>query len=1273
MKLYKAIWSLILSCIFTASYAHSLDWYYSLSARGGRLWSFEGAVQIEEGGLPLYSETFRPAADILRPELRFPVWEEIKGKDLQAYKSLLDKFPDSLELHINKGIQRKEAVWDLYFYPFLHKNGRYYRLLSFEWAYIREATAGLLNEDGQEDTPHFVSSLQEQPGAESPGQRYAENSRLSSGKFIKISVENTGIYKLSFDDLRKMGIDPAKVQLYGYGGQLLPEDFTQPYIDDLPELSFYIDKEQGYLLFYGLGPLSWNYEASKGLFTRLNNHYSTKGYYFVGERSEGTKPIDELPVPDREPDSEVRAYTAYKLHERDLYSLGGTGRECYGEDLMSNPDLNLSFHFDDILSGEQASIVVETAARSTSPGSTRLYVDNSFMGSMNYSAVSSSDSYTYARGSSLSKTFLPQGNTVAVRLQYNNNGVIPKNAHLNYVAINARCRLALNSASLAFRDPLSLGAGKVCRFCLESADAFTRVFEITKTGSMKQVAGELKGTEYQFKVTTDSLREFVAVNLKGNFPKPVVEGQVPNQNLHGLPAPDFVIITHPDFIAEARELAQAHRDHDRMSVQVVTTEQVYNEFSSGTPDATAYRRFLKMFYDRATTAEDIPQSLLLFGDGVYDNRLVTAAFSSGLSSPNKILTFQSKESLDGTSSYVSDDYFGFLDDNEGVNLPYDKMDIGIGRFPVRSKVEARIVVDKTLSYINNRDKGSWKNQLCFIGDDGDNNTHVSHADKLAESVKSNNPNFITHKIYVDAYQRETSSAGTTVPDANKRLNELLGSGLLLLNYSGHGSTTTWASEQLFTIGEIKGMQNKRLPLWVTATCDFCRYDDAVTSGGEYVFLNEQGGGIALFTTSRVVYSGPNYTINKSFIDHVFATKNGRRLSLGEVMCLTKQSESLKHDRNKLNFALIGDPALKLSYPEYKLEITHVNGRELQAGVYDTLSALSTAEFGGRVLRYDGSFADDFDGLVYPVVYDAEDLVETLGNSGNDVFKYYDRSKVLFAGKEQISKGRFTFRFIVPKDLSYSYETGMINLYAYNTRGDIEAQGVFKQFLLGGTNDAVLPDSTGPVIRLFLNDTSFVDGGKVNTKPSLIALLQDESGINMSGMNFGHDLVLTIDGRDRHILNNYYESDLGSGNSGRIIYKLPELETGRHSLSLRAWDLQNNSSVASIDFLVVDDLSPQLRDLNFYQNSEKAWFVFRHDRPASWMQVEFRVYDVWGRLQWRKQVNMMNPDNGSQELEWNYMGENGRRVENGVYICRLFVVSDDNEQAVTAKKIMVGLQ
>lgn len=1273
MKLYKAILSLILSCIITSSYARSLDWQYSVTAQGDRLWSFEGAVQIEEEGLPLYSETYLPERDLQNIEIRFPVWEEIKGKDIQAFKSLLGKFPDSLDLHINKGIQRKQAVWDLYFYPFLRKNGRYYRLLSFEWAYIRETAAGLLNKDRQDDTPSFVSLLSGQQASMSPGLRYAENSRLSSGKFVKISVENTGIYKLSFEDLRKMGIDPAKVQLYGYGGQLLPEDFTKPYLDDLPELSFYKDEEQGYLLFYALGPLSWNYEASIGLFTRLNNHYSTKGYYFVGERSEGSRPIEELASSVQEPNVEVRAYTAYRLHEKDLYNLGATGRECYGEDLMSNPDLSLNFYFDNILSGEQAGLVAETAARSTLSGTTRLYVDNNYLGSMNYSAVSTTDSYTYARGSSLSKSFLPQDNNIQVRLQYDSKGVLPKRAHLNYVAINARCSLVLNSASLAFRDPKSLGKGKVSRFHLESADAFTRVFEIGKTGSMKQVSGELKGTEYQFIVPTDSLREFVAVNLKGNFPKPLIEGQVPNQDLHALPAPDFVIITHPDFVVEAQELAQAHRDYDKLGVLVVTTEQVYNEFSSGTPDATAYRRFLKMFYDRATSTEDIPQSLLLFGDGVYDNRLLTAAFSSGISSPNKILTFQSKESLEGTSSYVTDDYFGFLDDNEGVNLPYDKMDIGIGRFPVRSKAEARIAVDKTLSYINNRDKGSWKNQLCFVGDDGDSNTHTSHADKLAESVKSNNPEFMAHKIYVDAYQRETSSAGTTVPGANKRLNELLSSGLLLLNYSGHGSTTTWASEQLLTIGEIREMQNKRLPLWVTATCDFCRYDDAVTSGGEYIFLNEKGGGIALFTTSRVVYSGPNYTINKSFIEHIFATERGRSLSLGEVMCRTKQSESLKYDRNKLNFALIGDPALKLSYPEYKLEITHVKGKELQAGLYDTLSALSTAEFRGRVLRYDGSLADNFDGLVYPTVYDAEDLIETLGNSGNDVFRYYDRSKVLFAGKEQISRGKFNFSFIVPKDQSYSYQAGMVNLYAHNTDGDIEAQGVFKQFLLGGTNGAALPDSSGPRIRLFLNDTSFVEGGKVNTSPGLIALLQDESGINMSGSSFGHDLVLTINDTERHILNNYYESDLGSSTSGRIIYKLPELATGLHSLSLRAWDLQNNSSQASIGFRVVKDQSPQLQDLNFYQNSEKAWFAFRHDRPAAWMQVEFRVYDVWGRLQWRKQVNMMNSDNSSQELEWNYIGENGRRVENGVYICRLFVVSGDNEQAVTAKKIMVGLQ
>ncbi|MBP5171894.1 MAG: type IX secretion system sortase PorU [Bacteroidales bacterium] len=1232
----------------------------------GPYWRFEGGWQEDSLSLPRYVGCLYPEASYEGIAIQFPVFEEIKGEALRAMKPMLQKagLGESLDLQVRTGYERKRLCWDVSFLPFIQKGNRYYRLQSFEWAWMGGPSQVVAENTAANFTARRAARASGQAG------RYASHSRLSQGTWVKISVGKTDVYKITYSQLRKLGIDPRKAQVYGYGGRLLAEDFSLPYVDDLPPVPVYRNEQEQYLLFYGLGPCRWYYDSGSSMYMREQNHYSLRGYYFIGENDEGSLEM-ETAASLGDAVRQTQRYTDFVLHEEEFYNPGATGRECYGEDFSGQAEQHFRFDMTGAVTDQSSRIAVEFVARSNVANTCDLSLDGTHSGQMSFPFISADNSYTYGYNRSLKRDFLPQDQTLDVGLHFSNSGTV-KAAYLDYIILNLRKQLQLTGATLCFRDPASVGSGNI-EYKLGGADAQTLVMDVTQPGQPLVMAGRLEGNDYLFTAAADQLREFVAVNLKGDIAGPTIEGRIDNQDLHGLPQADYVIITHPDFLSLARELAEAHTQRDSLRCVVVTAPQVYHEFSSGTPDATAYRRFMKMFYDRAETDEDLPQSLLLFGDGVYDNRLVTKNFSGSYSRPDKLLTYQSFVTLEGTTSYVTDDYFGFLDDSEGRNLSYDKLDIGVGRFPVRTLVEARTAVDKTLRYMQNKDKGTWKNTLLFMGDDGDDNLHTSHADQLAETVKKQHPEFMVNKIYVDAFERVTTASGTKVPAANQRFSQLLNSGLLMLNYSGHGSTTAWAVESLLSIKDIKSMKNTRLPLWVTATCDFCRYDDYETSGGEYVFLNENGGAIGLFTTSRVVYSGPNFTLNKAFIENIFNKRNGRRLSLGEVMCRTKQSSALSNDRNKLNFALIGDPALHLGYPEYNIRIDSINGRPVDPSDPDTLKSLSTVEMKGEILRTDLSPAKDFHGTLSVTVFDAVQNAQTLGNNGNDVFSYQERNKILYSGKSSVENGRFRLSFIVPKDLSYSYEPGQVNLYAYNHDGSCEAQGVFEDFLLGGTDATAGKDTIGPEIRLFMNDTLFADGGKTHATPTLIALLYDENGLNASGNSIGHDLMLTLDGEEKFNLNNYYTSELDSHVRGRIYFNLPTLDEGWHELSLKAWDMQNNSATASLRFQVSEKVKPRIMDIVFSQTEEAASFTFTHDRPAMWMTTQLRVYDLLGRLVWSSSGQSLNADNQGEVIQWNYLGENGRRVGDGVYICRLYVSVGERQEAVMAQKIIIGLQ
>ena len=1095
--------------------------------------------------------------------------------------------------------------------------------------------------------------------------RYASESVLNSGKWVKIQVAEDGIYKLTAADLKKMGFSNLdKVAVYGYGGWPLDEDFSTTYIDDVPEVAVW--RGADYLLFYGKGPRKWEYSSSDKSFIHTNNPYSNYGYYFVTEK-ETTGRTMEKAASAAGATLQVTTFDDYVLHEEELVSVNSSGRELYGESFTSTLSRDFTISVPGITNDEGKATL---SFISRGNGTITMNVDGNALISGSVSVPS--DEYEVARELYRERAWMAdKGETVKVNIGYSTTG--HKNVHLNYFRLQMKRQLKVYDNYTFFR---SLSArGNASRFVIQGADASTLVFDVTDGVNPQQMETSLNGTELSFSIPASaSLREFVVVK-PSQIKAPVTVGEVANQNLHALPQQDMIIIAQPNFTTQAERLAEAHRTKDNLTVRVVTPESIYNEFSSGTPDATAYRRFMKMFYDRKTSEADAPKYLLLFGDGSFDNRKLTSAWKS-VDMSNMLLTYQTENSL-SSQSYVIDDYFGFLDDADNKkSLQNKKLCLGIGRFPIRTVEQATQMVDKVIYYIENKNTGSWKNNLCFMADDGSNTDgfmteHMEFADQLAGYVESEHPEFLVNKLYYDAYKKDMTAG--TYPDVRSGLQKLLKDGLLLFNYTGHGGTTALSDEKVLTQTDINQFTYTHLPVWVTATCDFTRFDDLNTSAGEDVFLNKSSGGIALFTTVRVAYSRPNFPINDNVIRNLFERNNGRRRTLGEVMQATKNTLSSVY---KLGFCLIGDPAVKMAYPEFGMKVTTVNGQSVD-GNSISFKALEKITVEGEVLDVSGQLVTDFTGIVNPTVKDSKVTVTCLKNSNKDdspAFTFTDYPNTIFIGNDSVRNGKFSFTFTVPKDISYSNLQGKMNLYAVDTESGNEAQGNFDNFIVGGTSDTAETDTIGPEIRaLYLNDTTFVDGGQVNTTPYFVAELWDKSGVNITGSSVGHDMMLVIDESTvlSYNLNSYYELLPGEDGTGIVKFPIPALEPGKHTAEFWVWDILNNSTVRTFTFEVVEGLKPFLFDVIATPGiaREQVTFHLMHNRPESRMRVGIMVYDLAGRQLWKHEESGTSGLFENYTVSWD-LTSGGVRMRPGVYIYRAAISTDNSKDATKARKFII---
>lgn len=1089
---------------------------------------------------------------------------------------------------------------------------------------------------------------------------YAERSVLADGHWVKIRVSESGVCRMSFSELRSAGLEPSQVRVFGYGGAQKEQDFSKPNIDDLPQVPVYVGED--YILFYVQGPISWTYNGSR--FAHTRNTYSDFAYYLLSDDAGDMLLFPEAEAVSGSP-TDVTYYSYYQVQDEDSVNLidrtgvSGGGRTFYGEQFAAGQTRTFTFSTP-YANGDNSSVYIDMAANAATTSTVKAKLNNTSSKSIYISSIP--DHYTFGVAGTISMNGASEEQNQRVTIQFVNSNASAL-AWLNYIEITTPSELVMTGSYMGIRSLVNRNTTNPVRFLLRNTTASTQIWDVTDLAAIQRMPTTMVDDQLAWVGTqADGVHEYIAVNTDGTkFVQAEVVGEVKNQNLHALNNIDYIIICPEGYEDVSEDLAKAHEAKQAITYAIVTDQQVYNEFSSGTPDATAYRWLMKMLYDRAKNGiGQQPRWLLLMGHGTFDNRKLLRNSGTSL-----LLTYQSKNSVNEIKAYATDDYFAYLDDNEGTIDTQGRMDIGVGRLPVESLDEARTTVDKLIQYIRNEQTGKWKNQLVYLADDGENGTHTETAEKSAELVRIKNPDFIVHKIFLDAYPQEVNASGESYPLAKNRVLNLLKNGVLFFNYSGHGGYNAITNESILNLKDIAGMTNKNQAFWLFATCNFAQCDAGKRSAAETAVLNPKGGAIGILAATRTVYASQNTNLNRSVCDTLFGHSDVFHydMTLGEAISIGKNL--LGSDENKLAYVLLGDPCMRLNYPtDYHVEtLTEM----------DTLNALSVQHVEGRIIDEDLNTVSDFNGKVDITIYDKMQSIPTRDNdnAGGDprVIAYNDYPNTIFSGATDVKDGLFNYTFMVPKDIRYNFDNGRIVYYAVTADSleTAEAVGHFEQFIIGGTGSTVAIDTIGPEMEIYLNSPAFRNGDKTYATPRFFANLYDENGINTAGAGIGHDLMLIIDDDPKMIysLNEYFTAANNSYQAGQVSYLMEELANGPHSLTFRAWDLLNNSTTKSLNFIVEAGLDPSIYNVTTYPNpvqqSGVVHLIVNYDQPDELIETEIYLYNTAGQMVYSHKQD--NPDAVSINLP-------SLGLNTGVYIYSVKIKSASSKYSTTSGKIIV---
>ncbi|HEY9113709.1 MAG TPA: type IX secretion system sortase PorU [Bacteroidales bacterium] len=1220
--------------------------------------SFPGAENtIEYGSLPVYSATINLPDELFGCEIEI---KEIVSDTLSPEASELLTDSELLSDKFSYHIIYQEKKANIHVVPLRRSDeiDQIIRLVEFEIRII------------------FVPVEEQTPTVLSMARTYKNNSVLSSGNWYKMGIVETGVHKIGYNNLVEMGLNPAqidisKIGIFGNYNGMLPEENSKPRIDDLEENAIqFVGGEDGkwnendYLIFFARSAVSWKYNPFTGRFDHKNNSYSDTTFYFFTPDQGSNFTIENVGSTTVTPTQQMTSFVDFAVHDKDIENLIYSGREWYGERLTSDTvERTFVFNFPNLDSKESVYLNFEMVARSGNISYYGLDVNGELvLDSMKIDRLPVNSAY-YAKSTNKKTTFFADDDQLNVRVKCLTSDATLL-SWINFIELNVRRELIYSGGQMTFRDPHVSAAGNVTEFKIGGANENLKVWNVSNIHKPENIQFQILDENLRYRLPTDSLLEFVVFD-NNSFFQPVSFSTVVNQNLHNISSLNMVIISPTEFLGQAERLAKIHQNDDGLVSVVVTPEMIYNEFSSGTQDVTAIRDFMKMLRDKGAFGDDHAY-LLLFGDASFDYKHRIHG------NTNLVPTYESLESLKETGSFVTDDFFGLLDDNEGSNS-VGNLDIGIGRLPVTTVKEATVAVDKIEHYMSRNEDvmGNWRNNICFVADDMDANLHLDQANSMIDIVDTLHPGFHINKIFSDAYQKIKVPNGKRFPEVNTQIKKQVDQGALILNYTGHGGLIGWSEEVILDVPTIRSFENlDNMPLFITATCEFSRYDNPeFVSAGELLFLNEKGGGIALMTTTRLAYAHANIVVNRRIYNNLMTTDKGKTPRLGDLVRVSK----IPSNTNYLNFVLLGDPAMHLAFPQNEVVTNVVNSKAVN-GTADTVHALSEVHVSGFIQDVSGNKLTDFNGFVYPKVYDKPSKYKTLGNDPRS-FKvdFYLSDKVLFEGKITVLKGEFSFSFLVPKDIAYEYGFGEINYYAVDTTSFADAWGAYEQIFIGGVDESAEIDNIGPDIQLYIDNKNFQNRQTTTGHPLLLADLHDEYGISYTGQSLGRDMVMVLDNNysSSEIVNDFFSLDIDTYKSGSLAYQFEKLEKGWHTITLKAWDLQNNSSEKTIEFYVDDQANIQLAEVVNYPNPfvSETNFGFIHNKNNSNLNVQIKIYDMNGRYVGELSKTLGSEGNKIAPLTWDGRNQYGSEVSPGVYTYNIIVTDYYGNQSIQRQKMI----
>ena len=1109
-----------------------------------------------------------------------------------------------------------------------------------------------------------------------PLEHYASSSKLASGRWVKIAVTESGIHQITDADAKSWGFGSAQsLHVFGTGGAGLSETLTSDIPDDLPQLP--VVRAAGKLLFYAQGPVTWQANKTGITFEQVHNPYSNKGYYFVTD-SEEYQDITAERSEKTAAGEAVTTFTERLYHEVDITNPSETGRVYLGEDFMSNAQQTYNFKLTGHVSGTKVNaLTVAGVCQQSASGSGSF----TFQANGTNLPKAASDQFSYSsikyqiyQKLTMLKTFDPNSEDLSYTVKLNLTNALLKIGRLDYITVNYERALALSNGQIAFATPLSWTEGTP--MSIAGATSSTVVWDVTVPHAPVQMATTVSGSGATI-VTGASHHEYVAFNPEGSYVSPKEHETVANQNIHAMSVPDLIIITHSRYMVQAQRLADLHADADTMRVLVLSQDDVFNEFSSGTPDAMAYRMVCKYFYDRGTDGGHHLQHALLMGNGTYDNRQISSEFKS-IAYP-AVLTWQSPVSYTENGSYCVDNHMGMLVDGAGNNWGAQEMKIGVGRLPVKSESEAEICVNKIINYVTSPKFGAWRTKVLVIADDEEKASFMKDCETYIESARSTDMgnSYMYKRIYLDAYDAVSVGSTRSYPGARNDFYGGLKDGALVWCYNGHASPNVISGHNFVRRNDfLDNMYYNHLPLMMGTSCEVARFDAIDDSGGELMMLNKNGGAIAVMSTNRQAYMHDNALLGKQMFKNIFdRDKDGQSYRLGDIFKMSLNSTKLS---NNQAYMLMGDPAMRLTQPLYKARIETINGQSIDTGNKPVFKARQKVTFTGSIVDRQGKRVEDFNGTVLSSLYDCDQSVTTHAYGEGSAFTYQEHSNRIAIGSDSVSNGQFKVTLTIPSEIMYSFDNytpSLVSVYAQDNAKMNDAMGSCEDFYIYGYDETVPTDTLGPEIMHFgLNSEDFKNGGDCNESPLVVATLFDRSGINLSDAGIGHAMTLTLDGETQYSdVSKYYTPiHCDDGYKGSISYPLSDLGNGMHTLRLRAWDVYNNMNEMTLNFNVVRGLKPQIAEVYVTNNpaSTETTFYVKHNRPDAKLNVGIQVYDIMGRLVWSTQQSGQSDKDYSFPVTWNLTDLSGNRVHRGIYVYRATISTDGVREATKSKKLAV---